>query len=282
MPSFSTDPFQYLRRRALGLMGGGGGSTPVVYDPDAAAYFAAMSVQPDDARKSLINDLIVGLKADGVWSKTRLLYLRALGTQQAALLNAKTPGTNDCTIVGTVTFTADRGFRGDGSTGYLNTGFNPTTASPVIGQNSLALYSYVNNTTSDVAGNETTWGSGGSSRIRLLPLSGSGVMSARLNNSTNNSFNGAALTTRLGSRAVSRTGATTSNGQMNGVAVGVTDTTSSSAPVSAVMELLRDSGTMYNGLDRIAADVLADGLSGAEMTALHARTLTFLTAIGAN
>lgn len=281
MPSFSTDPFQYLRRRAVGLMGGGGGSTPVVYDPDAAAYFAAMSVQPDDARKSLINDLIVGLKADGVWSKLDLFYLLALGTQQAANLNAKTPASFTVTPAGTTTFTADRGYTGNGTTGYLDTGFNPTTApTPNWTQNSASLFCYVNAATSNTANNALfTWGNTPNS-LRMTPWSGASNVVHRVNNG-NSTFSGT-ITSRIGSQAVSRTASTTTNAQMNGAAFGATDVTASAAVSSANAELLRLAGTIYNGNDRIACAALGGGLSGAEMTALHNRTLTYLTAIGAN
>lgn len=99
----------------------------IAYDPAAAALFAAMSVQPDDTRKGLYNDIIVSLKALGLWTRIDVLYLRAVETAQQASLNWKSPGTFTTTDVGTPAFIPDQGTTGVDSTSYLTTGFVPST-----------------------------------------------------------------------------------------------------------------------------------------------------------
>ncbi|HEY1605067.1 MAG TPA: hypothetical protein VGF77_05670 [Allosphingosinicella sp.] len=99
---------------------------------EAAAVVVAMTSPPDDARKQLIDDLVGALKngatsGSDIWAKLDLLYILAAADRQAALLNWKGGGF-DGTIAGTGTFTSDRGWQGDGSTGYIDTGFDPTMA----------------------------------------------------------------------------------------------------------------------------------------------------------
>ncbi len=77
-------------------------------DVDAAAYLSAMTVQPDNTRKSLINDLIVGLKADNTWTTLDALALPAAHNEQAALINARYPTQVGTNVSGS--FTQDRGF----------------------------------------------------------------------------------------------------------------------------------------------------------------------------
>lgn len=114
-----------------------GASSP--YIAESVAYFAAMSSAPDATRKTALNTLIAALKTAGVWAKLDALYIMAAHDAQAARVNALDPA-SVATVNGTLTFTTDRGYAGNGSTGYLNTGWNPTTASsPKYTQNSAHM-----------------------------------------------------------------------------------------------------------------------------------------------
>lgn len=102
---------------------------------ETTALLARMSVQPAAARAAAYDRLIRDLIAAGVWSRLDALYVLAAHDAQAARLNWRAAAF-DATVVGTMIFTAQRGYQGDGSTGYLSTGFNPTTApSPKFIQN---------------------------------------------------------------------------------------------------------------------------------------------------
>lgn len=102
------------------------GSNPVVsYDAAATALFARMTVQPNSARKTLINNLIVALKACGAWSQLDMLYIIAAHDAQAARLNwigTSAGQGQDLTVSGSPVFTADHGYLGDGISALLNTG----------------------------------------------------------------------------------------------------------------------------------------------------------------
>jgi hypothetical protein len=81
-------------------------------------------------RTFLIDDLYNALNDYGIWAKLDALWIMAAADSQAACVNWKNPGvTFTLTPVNSPTFTADRGFAGDGATSYLDTGLNLSTLS---------------------------------------------------------------------------------------------------------------------------------------------------------
>lgn len=130
-----------LLQYGIGVMDGGGGGGAPAYDADAETLFAAMSVEPDDTRKGLINTAIVDLKAAGVWDELDELWFFAAHAEQAGLLGWKRY--KDCLAVNAPTFTTDRGFAGDGTTSYLNTQFVPSTDGVNFTQNDASMMCYV-------------------------------------------------------------------------------------------------------------------------------------------
>lgn len=100
-----------------GLLGPG-------FSDEALALFARMSSPPDSVRKSAINTLIGSLKSAGAWSKLDVLQVYAAADSQAALLNWMS-SSYDASVVSSPTFEADRGFKTNGSSSYINTGWNP-------------------------------------------------------------------------------------------------------------------------------------------------------------
>ncbi len=98
------------------------------HGPDTAsiALIARMTAAPDSARRGQIDALVRALKIAGIWPKLAALYLTAAHDAQAARLNWVS-GSHDLTEHGALTFTADRGYTGDGSTGYLDSGWSPVS-----------------------------------------------------------------------------------------------------------------------------------------------------------
>lgn len=101
-------------------------------DPDARAWVGAVmnnggSVSP--ARQQIVNDLIVGMKYDNVWTKFDRLGLLAADDN----ISARTDVVSRTlvTAVGTPTFTANQGYAGEltgNPTSYLNSNYRETTA----------------------------------------------------------------------------------------------------------------------------------------------------------
>jgi hypothetical protein len=251
------------------------------YDADASTLFAAMTTDPGATRKGLYNDLIVGLKADSLWTKIDALYIFAAHEWQTALLNCKAPGTYNASEVNTPTFTQDLGYKATG-TAYIDTNFNPFSASsPNHVQNSGTLYGYINQVTSDAGSTVPLIGNsnGSGTLLFIRPRNASDYIDTRLHSVQVSSF--FSVTTRLGGTAASRTASTTSQGYRNGTAVGSTSSAVSSAPTNHTITVLRYSA-IYNTNDRVAAMVIAGGMDATEHSNLHSRISTFLTAIGAN
>jgi hypothetical protein len=116
------------------------GPDPVILDSATTAIVSAFSTDPGTARKLTVNDLVLRLKAYGIWSKLDALYLMAAHESAAALINWKNPGTYDLTIGGGApTFTADSGYSTDGVDDFLSTNFNPATAGGNFAQNSASF-----------------------------------------------------------------------------------------------------------------------------------------------
>lgn len=139
-------PALRLRNPVIGISGvqlAGGGGAPS-YDADAVTLFAAMSSQPDSTRKQLISDTIASLKSAGIWAKLDECWFLAAHDSQAALLGWKRY--KDCTAVNAPTFTTDRGYAGNGTTSYLNTGFVPSThgVQYTLNDASFGVYSRTN------------------------------------------------------------------------------------------------------------------------------------------
>lgn len=102
---------------------------------ETAALVARMTVAPSAARAAAYDRLVRALIAAGVWARLDALYILAAHDAQAARLNWRAAA-YDLTAVGGMTFAPQRGYQGDGSTGYLSSGFNPTTAqAPLFAQN---------------------------------------------------------------------------------------------------------------------------------------------------
>lgn len=96
-------------------------------DGDAQAIIDQMSTAPSSARQLLIDDLVAGLKADGLWSKLLALWVPAAHDAQAARLNWKDPAGVSLAPINAPIFTVDEGYKGDGASAYLDTGVAPSS-----------------------------------------------------------------------------------------------------------------------------------------------------------
>lgn len=116
----------YFRRRALW------GQQSL--RPEAAAFIARLPTPPSNARKIVINNLFKALVVAGVLPKLDLLQVYAADVQANALINLPN-SSYTATIVGSPTFTADRGFTAvSGTSSYVASGYTPSSG-PKWGQN---------------------------------------------------------------------------------------------------------------------------------------------------
>jgi hypothetical protein len=174
----------------MGLaLGMGPGSLPARPSPYAIETrrvldrWAALGVPASAARAAVLDTFVRAMKTGGVWAKLDALYLLAAHARAAARVNLVSPGTYYAAEVdaANLSFTTDRGFTGNGTSSYLQTNFDPTTATfKFLRDNaSLTIWSLTN---SD--GGSVDIGSGTATRV--LARSG-GNLVTRANSSTSGS-----------------------------------------------------------------------------------------------
>lgn len=113
------------------------GRTPLA--SETQAFLARLATTPTTAQTTAYNNLISGLVYSGVWAKLDGLFLFAAPNSADALTNLIQAGT--ATVSGSPTFAANAGYTATTSSDYIDSGFNPTTASsPNYTQNSASLF----------------------------------------------------------------------------------------------------------------------------------------------
>lgn len=250
----------------------------VSYTPEALALFARFTTPPTTARKTLINNLIVSLLASGVWAKLDALYLMAAADSQAARRNWVADLFN-LTAASGPTFTADRGYQGDGASSYLQTGYNLSSGGGKFAQNSAMLGVWVrteNNAIYTDIGAGTV--GGGGSYVVLRSRDGGNLVS--FTNVSGVGVSSVAVATSVGFSAYSRTGASTVSLYKNG-SHALADTKASVGLPSANLTVLAREGAVQFSANQVSAALFGSGLTDTEELATYNALNTYLTAIGA-
>lgn len=244
-------------------------------DPAAAALIARMTAAPDPARAALIEALIVAIKAAGIWSKLDALWVLAAHDAQAARLNWIADGFN-LSAVNAPAFTANRGYTGNGSSSYLDSGFNAATAAGArFVQNSAHLGVWC---ATNVTASASVFG-GGAVNSFVRPRVTGNKMQARVNQSASSDFGTGSIATSAGHSIVLRTGAGGQSCYRDASLIG-SDAVASAAPTSGNVIVLGNGSTEYSTV-RVAAAHLGGGLSGGEVSALYAAIAAYVTTVGA-
>ena len=254
---------------------GGFTFNPRSLHPDTAAAVGQMNVGPSNARILLLDDLISGLDADGIWPKIDVFWATAAHSEQAARLNLKNPIVDTLTAVNSPTFTVDRGFAGNGTSSYL------------IGQTDLddflnyqrndahgAFYTDTNlsaNSTPDVGQFDSNIFVAGQGR----DASGNGIFRINQSGNTGASF---AVASSVGYLMGVRRGSTATEMYKDGVSIG-TGSTASQAVVASPITLHR-SGAVFSSR-RVCLAHFGSQLSDTEAANAYSRVLTYLQGVGA-
>lgn len=264
------------------------------YDSDAQAFFTATGIT-DTTIKNAIDALVVGLKADSLWTLMKAIYPFVGGTAALHKWNLKDPRDLDAAyrIVWNGTLTHDaNGVTGNGSSGYGDTKFYPNTN---FGSNNHHLSLYMRTNGSNT-GNECDFGvyetiSGADVTITCMARynntsysvgdSGNIVTSNRITNNPG-TYNKAFIN--------SRTSTTSHKLYRNGSQIGSTDTTSYSAAYPSPALLLfavnvgsagTPSAVQYSPKN-IAGATIGDGLDDTQSANLTTRWNTFQTSLSRN
>ena len=124
----------------------------VTFDADALSFITAASIS-DSTQKTAINTLVTDLKTYNIWTKMKALYPFVGGSASSHKFNLKDPRDLDAAyrLVFNGGWThSSTGAKPNGTTGYANTFFNPTTGYIV---NNSAHISYYSRTNSSISSN---------------------------------------------------------------------------------------------------------------------------------
>ncbi|MEH6676123.1 hypothetical protein [Phenylobacterium sp.] len=237
------------------------------------AYLDAMTVQPSPTRAGRYYDLIKALMDAGVWAKERWIQIAAAHDAQAGLINLKDP-TELATAVASPTFTASGGYQGNGSTSYLETGFDPSDGDSLFTLNDAHMGVWClteGQEAAPICGN---------TQSRIVPRNTSDAIVTRANTSESDAV---ATASALGHTAWVRTDSGNTRTFRNGVMV---EAETSTSVAFIANETFRIGGSDNTGTDsfsnkQVAVFHFGAALTDGEMAALHAALNDYLTAVGA-
>lgn len=247
----------------------------VGFDPYSIALFPRFTTPPTDARKVLINNFFVALRAAGILGPTPkldCLWVMAAADAQAAQRNWIADAFN-LTPTSGPTFAADRGYTG-GSSSYLDTGFNPSAAAGHFAQNSAAAFAWSRKSGTDGG---TILGTLNGITISIFPRFSDGVAYARLNDGAD--ITKAAIGDGSGLTHVNRSASNAKQLYKNGASV-ATASTASTGLVNENVTLLRGSLSFFFS-GEVALAGVGSSLTSGDALALYNAANAYLTAVGA-
>jgi hypothetical protein len=263
--------------RGGGTGGGGGGGGPT------ASAFLARTSGLDATHTNAYIALLDGLDTDGLTSKLDVLHVYATQDSTTALLNLIQNLYNGVAH-GSPTFTADRGFTGvDGSTSvYIDTGFNPSTASsPKYVRNSAHVSAW--SLRSAVAGSGSSGliiGAQNSGvQTNIFPRYNDGNQLFRVNGSATA---GVANADGTGHYLANRSASNAVQGYKNGSSV-LTNSDASVAVFNSNIYVLaqNDTATPATGFGgQVPMASIGSSLSSTDATNFYNRLRTYMTTVG--
>jgi hypothetical protein len=248
---------------------------PIVSDSDAQAFLNA-AVITDTTQATAVNNLVIGLKADSLWTKMAAIYPFVGGTATAHSYNLKNTAQYQLTFSGGWTH-ASTGATCNGVNAYADTGLNQNS---VINLNSNGITTYGEVvSTSPSFGYSGLWGS--SSNYSLIGFGFSNTfIEAGLNVGAVISFG----TNYNRMVTVSRQNSTTTKLYKNGSAV-ITSSTTPQPLINGNYWIggLNNSGSiLYPYNVRMSLFSIHDGLNDTEAANLYTRVQTYQTALSRN
>lgn len=261
----------------VGFGGEPKGGPPPSYDAASLLIFAAFTTPPDTTRKGVIDTCVKAIKAAGVWTLLDFLQVYAAADSQAALINWKTPGTFDATVVNSPTFTVDRGFAGNGTTSYVSSSFNPSTAGGQFVRDS-AYYGFWSLTTTVMASVSVAGYFDATNGVTRAHRTAANEIACRLNqNASATSSTAGAQTDGTGMHGMSRSGAAAVRAAHNGA--DIFTFANASAALSNGVLTVGYQGVSWNTV-QFAAQFAGANLTQPQELALYNALRTYMTAVG--
>ena len=120
----------------------------VIYDPDYRTLLTRATTLgytlPSAPQQIKQNNLVLALKAGGIWTKLDVLYIFANdGGSNFGTLNWKSPTLYQSTLINSPVFTSNVGFQGNGTSSYIDTNFNAVVHGVNYIQDNASRYIYL-------------------------------------------------------------------------------------------------------------------------------------------
>ncbi len=222
-----------------------------------------------------VTTLICGLVTDGTYTLMDGLWVFATNSETNAQLNWKSSSFN-LTKNGTITFAANQGYTGNGTTGFFQTGYTTSSSGQITlnneGHGSCIVNSRSSNSTIATFGNT----SNGTTFIGSVGLNTTHNEESNAGNSTYTQSNA------QGSWIVSRTVSTNVNMSKNGATFSPSAITSVSIPTNELYLLARNnsgSAAVWS-TDQIAYIFIGGAMGQTQATNTYNRLHTYLQAVG--
>lgn len=246
-------------------------------DIDAQAWQAAVrgaGAAVSAQRLALVSAFIKGRKASGVWGSLDRLWLYAgeNSTQARRDLVART----QASAVNGPAFTANRGYKGDGLSAYIDTGFNVSTAAR-FSQNSAGFGGWIE--TADTTNTDRVFGYDDNNYGELnvgSPNFAYGINQASADGSS-------VAVSSTGSVHINRSGASATSFSLNGAQTATSATASTAVPNHNLFGLASNqtvAGAVGFSTARLAAQWASGSLTATQIADLHAGLRAFMTAVG--
>lgn len=238
--------------------------TQTVSDADAQAFVTAANID-DQVQANAINNLVIGMKADGLWTKMKAIYPVVGGVSSSHAVNLKTPGTYN------LTFGTGWTHNANGMTSlntFAQTGIQPSTA---LGLDNSHL-SYF--TTGFAVDGSAVCMIGALSSPNRLALYAQGLYGVNSASWSTYTYSGSGVKFRVISRLSSTVHKFANNGTIQ------TGTVNSSSRPTANIELARLGGfgsDFFNGICKFAS--VGDGLTDTDIANFNTRVTTYQTAL---
>ena len=269
-----------MRRLRHGILASSGGG--VVYDTDYQAILDRATTLgytlPSAGQQVAQNTLVLNLKSSGVWSKLDALKVYATdGDSDYATINWITPTANQTIKVNAPTFTPDSGFNGNGSTSYLDEGYNPN----VDGSNyQLTSSSYGFWLNSNEGNNTYIFGgiSGSNARTFIKPRMTGNIVEGAIS-SSGTPLSGATVTDSSGLIHLNRNGTTVAFYKNGSSILSATNTAGALTNLDMYSGATNNSGTAaFYSPSVISMVFFGDDLSS-EASAFYNHFNTYITSI---
>jgi hypothetical protein len=253
------------------------------FDADAVAFFNRVTTAGGSlsaTEKAAVNTLVVDMKAAGIWSGMKAIYPMVGASAAACAQNLKSSSFTG-TFTSGWTF-ASTGVTGNGTSAYMDTGFNTNTNQTV---NNCSVSVYVRTATA-AAGSVAELGATASPTfLPLIALQSTGLTTRSQYCWDYNSGQGIVslnTTDNSGMWGVSRSGATSWQSFERNTAVAKSSTTSvSSLPTSNIfIGAVNDNGTAINfSFRQIAFAHLGDSLTNTQFNNFYTAVQAFQTTL---